>query len=238
MTPLAAYLLLFVAVGAAFVLVHLLLGKLIRPAKPDPEKGTIYECGEPTIGSAWIQFDLRFYVVALLFVIFDVEVAFFFPWAEVFGKANDVAAATKPQTAAQYRDYASKVLALSPAHPDMSRAPDGQLVPRSTNLRFLRDEVATVTDAQLADPETAKKFAEHFGPIFESNRRESSGLAWLAFGEILVFFGVLLVGYAYLWKRGDLAWVRSVAAERTAPPPPAPAAKPEKPALVAAGSAH
>src|SRR3989441_8397980 len=88
---LAAYLLLFVAVGAAFVLVHLMIGKLIRPAKPNPEKTAIYECGEPTIGSSWIQFDLRFYVVALLFVIFDVEVAFFFPWAVVFGKTARVA---------------------------------------------------------------------------------------------------------------------------------------------------
>ena len=85
-------LLLFTAVGVGFILVHLIPGKVIRPNRPGAEKGTIYECGEPTIGSAWIQFDLRFYVVALLFVIFDVEVAFFFPWAEVFGRANDVAA--------------------------------------------------------------------------------------------------------------------------------------------------
>src|SRR5580692_2421261 len=91
MTPLAAYLLLFIAVGVGFILVHLLLGKLIRPSRPSHEKGTIYECGEPTIGSAWIQFDLRFYVVALLFVIFDVEMAFFFPWATVFGNANTLA---------------------------------------------------------------------------------------------------------------------------------------------------
>ena len=88
MTPLVAYLLLFVAVGAGFILVHLIAGKFLRPSKMDAEKGTIYECGEPTIGSAWVQFDLRFYVVALLFVIFDVEVAFFFPWAEVFGHAT------------------------------------------------------------------------------------------------------------------------------------------------------
>src|SRR6266571_3209037 len=106
MTPLAAYALLFVAVGAGFVFVHLMAGKLIRPSKPDPEKGTIYECGEPTIGSAWVQFDLRFYVVALLFVVFDVEVAFFFPWAEVFGKANAIAIAEKPETAVQYVAYA------------------------------------------------------------------------------------------------------------------------------------
>src|SRR5450755_3250961 len=69
----------------------LVMGSVIRPSVPDPEKLTIYECGEPTFGSAWIQFDLRFYVVALLFVIFDVEVAFFFPWATVFGKANQLA---------------------------------------------------------------------------------------------------------------------------------------------------
>src|SRR5213076_2619944 len=88
MTPLAAYLLLFLAVGIGFIFVHLLAGKLIRPNKPSPEKGTIYECGEPTVGSAWVQFDLRFYVVALLFVVFDVEVTLLFPWAVVFGQAN------------------------------------------------------------------------------------------------------------------------------------------------------
>ncbi len=117
MTPLAAYILLFIAVGVGFIFVHLVAGKLIRPNRPDAEKSTIYECGEPTIGSAWIQFDLRFYVVALLFVIFDVEVAFFFPWAEVFGKANAIAQmpVEKPANAdaAWYRDYASKVLDLS-----------------------------------------------------------------------------------------------------------------------------
>src|SRR5438874_2366151 len=96
MTPLVAYLLLFVAVGVGFIFVHLVAGKLLRPNKPGAEKQTIYECGEPTIGSAWIQFDLRFYVVALLFVIFDVEVAFFFPWAEVFGKANALQNADLP----------------------------------------------------------------------------------------------------------------------------------------------
>ena len=81
MTALVGYLLLFVVVGIGFIFVHLVAGKLIRPAKPEPEKLTIYECGEPTIGSAWVQFDLRFYVVALLFVIFDVEAASFYPWA-------------------------------------------------------------------------------------------------------------------------------------------------------------
>src|SRR5207253_10683628 len=88
MTELTIYLLVFLAVAVFFLFFHLMLGKIVRPARPGPEKLTIYECGEPTIGSSWIQFDLRFHVVALLFVIFDVEVVFFFPWAVVFGKAN------------------------------------------------------------------------------------------------------------------------------------------------------
>src|SRR5947209_20139952 len=94
MTVLTAYLLIFLVIGVVFIYFHLLMGKMVRPSRPDPDKLTIYECGEPTIGSSWIQFDLRFYVVALLFVIFDVEVAFFFPWAVVFGQANTVATAT------------------------------------------------------------------------------------------------------------------------------------------------
>ncbi len=114
MIPLVAYLLLFVVVGAGFILIHLLIGKLIRPSKPGEEKGTIYECGEPTIGSAWIQFDLRFYVVALLFVIFDVEVAFFFPWAEVFGKACNLAAASKPATTEEWKKYGNQVRRADP----------------------------------------------------------------------------------------------------------------------------
>src|ERR1700716_4589923 len=85
MPSLLAYALLFTGIGAFFIFIHLMIGKLVRPNRPDAEKGTIYECGEPTVGSAWVQFDLRFYVVALLFVIFDVEMAFFFPWAVVFG---------------------------------------------------------------------------------------------------------------------------------------------------------
>jgi NADH-quinone oxidoreductase subunit A len=192
MTPLAAYVLLFVAVGIGFIFVHLMAGKLIRPSKPDPSKGTIYECGEPTIGSAWIQFDLRFYVVALLFVIFDVEVAFFFPWAEIFGKANAVAAA---------RDAAS---------PDY------------------------VTNLQQLIPPKRSGSHEALPHHFEKNQQEARNLAWAAFVEILVFFGVLLVGFAYLWRRGDLVWVRSLAAERPAPtplaslspPPPAPVRPP------------
>src|SRR5947199_1193356 len=88
-----AYLALFALTGIAFLFVNLLVGKLLRPHDPHPEKLEIYECGEPTIGSSFVQFDLRFYVVALLFIIFDVEIAFFFPWAAVFGKSTQLAAA-------------------------------------------------------------------------------------------------------------------------------------------------
>src|SRR5437660_5201302 len=110
MPTLVFYLLVFLVVGVFFLFIHLVIGRLVRPYRPSPEKGTIYECGEPTIGSAWVQFDLRYYVVALLFVIFDVEVAFFFPWAVVFGKANDVAAYRKrPATEAELRQYGDQV---------------------------------------------------------------------------------------------------------------------------------
>ena len=81
-----AYLALFTAVGLVFLFVNLLVGRLLRPSNPHPEKLEIYECGEPAIGSSFVQFDLRFYVVALLFIIFDVEIAFFFPWATVSEK--------------------------------------------------------------------------------------------------------------------------------------------------------
>src|SRR6188474_1052575 len=93
----AAYIALFAVTGFLFLFVNLLVGWLVRPRLPNQEKLEVYECGEPTIGSSFVQFDLRFYVVALLFIIFDVEVAFFFPWAAVFGKATQLAA--EPATA-------------------------------------------------------------------------------------------------------------------------------------------
>lgn len=75
---------IFLAFALTFVLVNLLLGKLIRPNLPNPEKEAIYECGEPTIGTSWVQFDLRFYIVALFYLVFDVEVALIYPWAVVY----------------------------------------------------------------------------------------------------------------------------------------------------------
>jgi NADH-quinone oxidoreductase subunit A len=192
MTPLVGYLLLFIVVGAGFVLINLLVGKIIRPARPSAEKMTIYECGEPTIGSAWVQFDLRYYVVALLFVIFDVEVAFFFPWAVVFGQANTVANPNLPLV-----ERAQAYVALIPPHAQDAR------------LRKL---------VQDGTPQAWNQIAVMVKPELDSAAGQARTLAWVALGDILVFFGVLLVGFAYLWKRGDLAWVRSTAAEKAGPP--------------------
>ena len=75
---------LFLAFGLGFVLLNLLVGKLVRPSMPNREKLAIYECGEPTIGSSWVQFDLRFYIVALFYLVFDVEVALIYPWAVIY----------------------------------------------------------------------------------------------------------------------------------------------------------
>ncbi len=91
MTDLVGHFLVFGLLAIGFLMAPLLVGRLVRPKLPTPEKDSIYECGEPAIGSSYIQFDLRFYVVALLFIIFDVEIAFFFPWASVYGSAMQLA---------------------------------------------------------------------------------------------------------------------------------------------------
>src|SRR5262249_35780200 len=95
-TAIAGYLALFAVTGFLFLFGNLVVGWLVRPRLPNVEKKEVYECGEPTIGSSFVQFDLRFYVVALLFIIFDVEVAFFFPWAAVYGKATQLMALSTP----------------------------------------------------------------------------------------------------------------------------------------------
>jgi len=125
---------IFVAFGAVFVFLNLAVGALIRPKVPNPEKSACYECGEPSIGSSWVQFDLRFYIVALVYLIFDVEVALFYPWAVAYGSA-------------------------------------------------------------INEPTAAAAFQ----------------LRQVAIVDMLFFFGVLLVGFAYLWRFGYLDWVRSAA---------------------------
>ncbi len=73
--------LLFLVLGAVFVPLNLFIGSLIRPKIPELEKYTPYECGEESEGHLFNQFNPRFYIIALIFVIFEVELVFLFPWA-------------------------------------------------------------------------------------------------------------------------------------------------------------
>lgn len=163
MTDLTLHFILFTIAGAFLVLLPMLIGYLVRPFLPTDEKQAVYECGEPAIGSSYVQFDIRFYVVALLFIIFDVEVAFFFPWATVFGSATQLA--DPSLTEATRLNLSEKLLNLAPG--------------------------TATAELAISAPDALR-------------------LAWTGFGDIAVFFGVLLVGFAYVWKRGDLDWVRAM----------------------------
>ena len=79
-----ANVLVFIVVGLGFVFVSLLISRLVRPSVPTPAKLVTYECGEIPIEPAWVSFNIRFYILALLFIIFDVEIAFMFPVGAVF----------------------------------------------------------------------------------------------------------------------------------------------------------
>jgi NADH-quinone oxidoreductase subunit A len=97
MTPASDFLtqygavLAFIVVAVGFLVVNLLVWWLIRPRRFSEEKLTTYECGENPTGTAWIQFNIRFYVFALIFIIFDVEAVFLLPWAVVFRKLGRLA---------------------------------------------------------------------------------------------------------------------------------------------------
>jgi NADH-quinone oxidoreductase subunit A len=82
---------LFIIAAIVLIIGMLTLAKLIRPSRPNEEKLSTYESGEDPIGNANIQFNVRFYVVAIVFLIFEVELIFLFPWAVVFGQANLIA---------------------------------------------------------------------------------------------------------------------------------------------------
>ncbi|GAB5443333.1 MAG: NADH-quinone oxidoreductase subunit A [Fuerstiella sp.] len=181
MENLVGHLLLFGGSVCVLLALPMIVGRLVRPKLPTPEKDAIYECGEPAIGSSYIQFDLRFYVVALLFIVFDVEVAFFFPWAAIYGHATQLADARLSESAREI--LSAKLLDVAPG-----------------------TEIVTT---------------------------EAAGqLAVIGFFDLLIFFAVLLVGFAYVWKRGDLDWIRAVtqtsqqAADQTSPVRPVPASSP------------
>ena len=79
------YILLFVIAALVLLGVMLTIARFLRPHHPNEEKLSTYESGEDPTGNAQIQFNVRFYVVALVFVLFEVELLFLFPWAVVFG---------------------------------------------------------------------------------------------------------------------------------------------------------
>ena len=79
--------LLFILVGLAVGVAPMVLGRLLGPHRPDPEKLSPYECGFEAFEDARMKFDVRYYLVAILFILFDLEIAFLFPWATVI---NDI----------------------------------------------------------------------------------------------------------------------------------------------------
>ena len=109
----------FIILAILFVAGGIVTNWLLRPKHPNKFKQTAYECGEDPIGGAWVKFNVRYYVVALIFILFDVEIMFLFPWAVVL----------KP-------------------------------------------------------------------------------MGWFALAEMFTFIGILLVGYIYVWGKGDLEWAR------------------------------
>ena len=186
-TTIVGYLGLFALLGFGFIFVNLLVGYFLRPYDPHEEKQEIYECGEPAIGSSYVQFDLRFYVVALVFIIFDVEVAFLFPWATVFGKATN----------------------LMHSNEAVVTAVEGQaeLTPVVTGLY----QELGVRAPQM--PLAADGSQLGAGAAEEVIRANAHDLATLALVAGAIFFTVLFVGFAYEWKTGALDWVKSIRAQ-------------------------
>jgi len=122
--------LVFAILGAGFLAATLTIGSVLRPNTPDPEKLGIYECGEKPMQQAWFNFNPRFYIIALIFLIFDVEVAFTYPVATVF------------------------------------------------------------------------------------RRWVAEGAGGFAFVELFVFIAILVLGLAYVWRKGDLEWIRKLREEK------------------------
>ena len=78
--------LLFILVGVGVGMLMLTLGRLVAPNRPDPEKLSPYECGFEAFEDARMKFDVRYYLIAILFILFDLEIAFLFPWAAVINE--------------------------------------------------------------------------------------------------------------------------------------------------------
>ncbi|MDB5114983.1 MAG: NADH-quinone oxidoreductase subunit [Mucilaginibacter sp.] len=120
--------LIFLITGIILVALMFFINRLIAPNNPNPEKLTSYECGEEPTGNAWLPFNSRFYVIALVFLLFDVEMVFIFPWATVFGN--------------------HEIIAID----------------------------------------------KRWG--------------WFSLAEMFVFLGILILGLVYVWRKGDLDWIK------------------------------
>lgn len=120
--------LIFLITGIILLCLAFFANRLLAPNNPTAEKLTSYECGEEPTGNAWLPFNSRFYVIALVFLLFDVEMVFVFPWATVFGNHEIIAA-----------------------------------------------------DARWG---------------------------WFALVEMFVFLGILIMGLVYVWRKGDLDWIK------------------------------
>jgi NADH:ubiquinone oxidoreductase subunit 3 (subunit A) len=271
-TLIAAYLVLFAAVGFLFIFAALLIGWFLRGRAPSPGKREVYECGEPPIGSSFVQFNLRFYVVALVFIIFDVEVAFFFPWATVFGKATQLMHIERRIQIAEEESDTKLGEDLVEARMQRHRELWAYFnFPQVYQTRKLIDQFAEMAESRPGDvpdelpilleslearaEDEGERFAEardaakELQGMYERSAREaevneqlnrlkeeatalttaveestlevrsdaaldgSRNLARMAIADISVFFGVLLVGFAYVWHRGDLNWVRAMTPE-------------------------
>jgi NADH-quinone oxidoreductase subunit A len=121
-----ANVLVFIGLGVGLCAMMMGLGALLRPSNPERAKLTTYECGEEVEGDSWINFNIRFYLIALIFLIFDVEVAFVYPVVAVF------------------KDWVD------------------------------------------------------------------SGRGMFALVELLIFVGILISGLVYVWRKGDLQWIKTV----------------------------
>ena len=86
--------LLFIAVAVVIGVAPMVLGKLLGPSRPDPEKLSPYECGFEAFEDSRTRFDVRYYLVAILFIVFDLEIAFLFPWAVALGRIGTVGLAS------------------------------------------------------------------------------------------------------------------------------------------------
>ena len=203
-TSLVGYLAAFAVTAFATIFVALVIGWFLRPRHPSRAKRETYECGEETIGTSRTRFDSRFYVVALVFLIFDVELAFFFPWGVVYGRAAQLASpavtAVESDGTAAGNDKVAVIGGMA------------ELTPKTRNSL---GELG-IADPTLPIPASVEMTAQDVADVNAVAVSEAgSKIMRIALADMAVFFLVLMVGFAYVWRRGDLDWVRAYGDEKT-----------------------